>query len=103
MEKEILFLLSVWGATHIIVSSKIVQPIRDWCLIYAPKIGELLNCYQCTGLWVSLVFYFFFDLPTLTLSFHGYNLDPLFCGFIGSGVCSLLSFLSSYLLRKKDI
>jgi hypothetical protein len=103
MPIELLFLMSVWGATHIIVSSKLFQPIRDWCLIYAPKIGELLNCYQCTGLWVSVIIFFFFDLPRLSKIFFGFSLDFLFWGFMGSGFCSLLSMLVSRLLARRDI
>jgi hypothetical protein len=103
MQENILFLMSVWGATHVIVSSKIMSPIRNMLIVRAPKIGDVLNCYQCTGFWVSVIFYVFFDLPTLTREFYWCNLDLLFWGFIGSGFCSLLSFMSSYLLRNKDI
>lgn len=115
MEKDILFLLCVWGSTHIIVSSKITKNTRDWFLVNFPKIGELLGCYQCTGFWVSLIIYFFI-MPTglmindYLINFERFDiqfslnlLDPLFWGFIGAGTCSLLSFVSSYLLRRKDI
>jgi hypothetical protein len=103
MDIELLFLMSVWGATHIIVSSKLFQPVRDWFLVELPKIYEILNCYQCSGFWVSAILFYFFDLPQLSKMFFYIHLDFLFWGFIGSGFCSVVSFVISRLLLIKDI
>lgn len=106
----ITYLLTVWGFTHILVSSKILSGFRDWLLIKYPFFGDLLNCYQCTSFWVSILLYFFFqDLTLNTIGFYfsgvKISLDFLLFGFIGSGVISFLSvFLSLMIARsKRDI
>ncbi len=81
------YLASIWGLTHILVSSKIFMNTRDWLLIAVPFIGEMLNCYQCTSFWVSIILYFCFDGLDIGIRF---SLDPLIWGFIGSAHISAL-------------
>jgi hypothetical protein len=106
MEIFVFYLLSIWGLTHILVASKIMEPLRNWLLINLPFFGDMLNCYQCTSFWTSIILYFFFnDLHIGAVSFpimNGYRIgvDVLLWGFIGSGVVSFISVLMSLLIKK---
>jgi hypothetical protein len=99
METFIYFLMCSWGLTHILVSSKILSSFRDYLLISYPTVGELLNCYQCTGFWVSL-----FLTPLFGINF-GLTVNEanfLVGGFIGSGFCSVFSYLVSFLIKRNS-
>ncbi len=100
----ILYLFSVWGATHILVSGKILNNFRNWLLIKIPFLGEMLECYQCTSFWVSILFYFMFDnleLGTKFLTLKGFTMSPDFIlwGFIGSGLVSFMSAVMAFLIK----
>jgi hypothetical protein len=99
------FILSVWGLTHILVSSKIMEPLRNWSLIRLPFFGEMLECYQCTSFWCSMAIYFLFNdlkLNSPSLEFLGerISLDFLLFSFIGSGLISFISLIMSILIKK---
>lgn len=97
----IYFLLACWGMTHIIVVSKILDPIRNYFIIKSPLMEYMLTCYQCSGFWVGLILYpFFSTIPNLTT-----YIDPLIYGLISSGVCSFASSVFSMVNRisKRDI
>lgn len=101
------YIACVWGITHILVSSKIFSPFRNWVLIKSNFFGELLECYQCTSFWVSIVMYFVFDklsLNTINIKIGELNicLDPILYGFIGSGLVSFLSVLLSLMISKSN-
>jgi len=52
------FILASWGFTQVLVYGKIFDKFR-------PKdgfFGELFSCPMCTGFWVGIVHWFFFDL-----------------------------------------
>lgn len=75
----VLYIIAVIGLTHILVDSKIMQPIREWFqepywpplggffkqLFLHPitwftdyvikQIGSIIGCYQCCGFWAGLV------------------------------------------------
>lgn len=104
------YIACVWGLTHILVSSRIFSSLRDWVLIKSLFWGELLNCYQCTSFWTSIIIYFVFNdlrLNTISSEFFGVtiSLDFLLWGFIGSGLVSFLSVILSLIIKmaKKDI
>lgn len=83
----LLLLLASVGLSHIIVKSKIIQPVKDkmsdgW-LLY------LLNCYQCSGFYTGL------SLALLS----GHYTDCLFIGF----AASLLSTSAAVILDKLTI
>lgn len=99
------YILSVWGLTHILVASKIMEPLRNWLLINSPFFGDMLNCYQCTSFWTSMILYFAFD----GLNFGGihfyikewvFSFDFIIGSFIGSGLVSFMSILMSILINK---
>jgi len=101
----IFYLLAVWGFTHILVSSKILSGLRDWVTIKSQFFADLVNCYQCSSFWISILMYFFFTdlrLNTPYCEFIGVrlNLDFLLFGFIGSGLVSFMSVLLSLMIAK---
>jgi hypothetical protein len=105
MEVFVFYILSIWGLTHILVSSKIFENFRNWTIIRLPFIGDMLSCYQCTSFWVSLALYpMFNDLKFggVCLEFYGlsFPLDAILCSFIGSGLISFISVIMSFLIKK---
>jgi hypothetical protein len=99
------YILAVWGFTHIVVSSKILENFRNWVLIRSEFFGYLLDCYQCFSFWASILFYFLFpDLIHIGCGFKIFNfsfsLDSVIYGFIGSGLISFLAVLISLIIKK---
>ena len=80
------FILSCWGLTHIIVSGKILDDIRNYIIIKSRFLGDLITCHQCTGLWVGMALSFLF--PNLHDVIPGFGF--ILYGFISSGTCSLI-------------
>lgn len=98
------YLLSVWGLTHILVASKILEGFRNWLLINFRFFGDMLSCYQCTSFWTSMIIYFFFDeLKLESLDFYMYehriSFDFLLYSFIGSGLVSFMAVILSLLIK----
>jgi len=53
----LVFLFGCIGITSIIVDGEIFKPIKDYIENKVPKfINTLLNCYQCSGFWVGIIF-----------------------------------------------
>jgi len=105
METFFLYILSVWGLTHILVSSKIIEPLRNWLLIRLTFFGDMLNCYQCTSFWTSMILYFLFNdlhINAISTTIYGYRfgVDFLLWAFIGSGLVSFISVIMSILINK---
>ena len=101
----IFYILCVWGLTHILVASKILEGFRNWLLINSPFFGDMLTCYQCTSFWTSMILYFFFEslkLDTIDFIFHGYRISPdfLLYSFIGSGLISFVAVILSLLIKR---
>jgi hypothetical protein len=101
----IFYILSIWGLTHILVASKILEGFRNWLLINSPFFGDMLNCYQCTSFWASMILYFFFDslkLDTVSFMIKGHIISPdfLLYSFIGSGLVSFIAVILSLLIKR---
>jgi hypothetical protein len=101
----IFYILSIWGLTHILVASKILEGFRNWLLINSPFFGDMLNCYQCTSFWASMILYFLFaplKLDTINFMLHGYRISPdfLLYSFIGSGIVSFIAVILSLLIKR---
>ena len=101
----IFYLLAIWGFTHIVVSSKILENFRNWVLIKSEFFGYLLDCYQCFSFWVSILLYFLFpELPDIGRKFilcdYTFSFDFIIYGFVGSGLVSFLSVLMSLIIKK---
>jgi hypothetical protein len=100
----IFYLLSVWGLTHILVSAKILADLRNWLLIFFPFAGEMLECYQCTSFWASLILYLFFENLEIGIKifnplWYTIDLSPIIWAFIGSGVISFLAVALSAMIK----
>jgi hypothetical protein len=50
----ILFLLWTTGATFIVVSSTILEPVRQFIFSKIPLSEKLLTCHMCTGFWIGV-------------------------------------------------
>ena len=101
----IFYILCVWGLTHILVASKILEGFRNWLLINSPFFGDMLNCYQCTSFWTSMILYFFFEslkLNTIDFILRGHRISPdfLLYSFIGSGLVSFIAVILSLLIKR---
>jgi hypothetical protein len=84
----LLFLLTSWGLTHILVKGKIFENQRNWLIIKSQFLEGVLTCHQCCGFWVGMILYpFFKDLPDC---FYLY-VDFVFWGFISSGFNSVMN------------
>ena len=73
------FILASWGLTQILIYWTIFDKVR-------PKegfLGELLKCPMCTGFWVGILHWFFFDLECGILQ----------AGFISSAISYVLCML----------
>ena len=71
-ENLIYFLLCSFGITELIVSSKLMKPLREFLKF------DFFSCAQCVGFWVSLGLYFLmWGKPAIVCSF--------IMAFIGSG------------------
>ena len=49
-------LFSLWttGATFIVVSSTILEPVRQYLFSKIPLSEKLLTCHMCTGFWIGV-------------------------------------------------
>lgn len=101
MENYLFYILSIWGLTHILVSSKIMESTRNWLIINVPFIGDMLNCYQCTSFWASMILYFMFDGINIgSPIIFGINIGFIVWSFIGSGIISFMAVIMSILINK---
>lgn len=75
-------ILPAVGATLIITSSKLFQPLRELITKHSIFFGELIQCEQCTGFWVGLGFSFLTDEKWFTC----------FIVSLVSYFCSLIAF-----------
>lgn len=50
----ILFLLWTTGATFIVVSSTILEPVRQYIFSKITHSEKLLTCHMCTGFWIGV-------------------------------------------------
>lgn len=93
---NIYLLFGLVGITFIITDSKIVAPIRN--LFGGTKIGEMLECGQCTGFWVGIVYY---CLNTNT-NFNTTAIVEMFInGGLVSGVAYMIHYYFGYLDEKE--
>ena len=112
--ETVLYIIAVIGLTHIMVDSKIMQPVRDWfqapywppawdCLKmffthpivwtneYVIKpIGQIIGCYQCCGFWAGMVTGWMI-LPDITIC------KIIAAGFAGSFLANAAAIFMNYL------
>ena len=94
MTTILIFLLTSWGLTHILVKGSIFDKPRNWLMIKSGFMQGVLTCHQCCGFWAGmLLFLCFRDLPQY---FHPY-IGFLFWGFISSGFNAFMNGLIYFL------
>lgn len=95
----IIFLLAGWGLTKIITDSFIFKTPRTLLGKIHPSIDYLVNCSQCSGFWVGLIFSLIptFSFITLEDTAISYVVNGLVDGGIISGLCYFLSALYDHL------
>lgn len=77
MNEFLLFVLATIGFTHIVVDSKLMEPIRTFLQNTLPeKVFEVFTCYQCFGFWSGIV------CGTILISYN--PLTIFMCGCAGS-------------------
>ena len=57
------------GITIILTQSSLFERLRDWVSSFSDKLGELVNCAMCMGVWVGFIMSFIFSCNLLHLSF----------------------------------
>lgn len=77
----ILFILTCYGLTNILMYGKILNKVRpDW---------ELLKCSMCTGFWSGLLINCLFYYLNCAI-FDNIYLGSILAGFLSSGTCYIL-------------
>jgi len=68
----IILALAVYRLAHLFIEDYLLEPFREWVWNRYPpessKLGYILTCYWCLGLWFSLfvvVLYLVLPVPTL--------------------------------------
>lgn len=85
-----LFAMSAVGLTNILIYGKILNIPREWFKSLVPeKVGEALECYQCTGFWAGA----FAGACLLTLNPFG----VLMAGLAGSFLSEFVEVVKEYL------
>lgn len=80
----LLFILSCFGLTNILVYGSIFNKIR-------PK-HYFFNCPMCMGFWVGFLVYILFDLSNVTL-FNNFIIGLFLFSSISSGTSYVMSIL----------
>ena len=88
MSNVAIFILASWGLTHLMVSGKILEGIRNWLIIRSTFFEGLLTCYQCSGFWSGLVLSTYWTFEP----FH-----MLLMAFISSGSASFINSIYVWL------
>jgi len=61
----VVFIFGCAGLTTILVSSDIVEPVRDFISEKSTFLGKMINCSMCLGFWVGLAASFYSDINPL--------------------------------------
>jgi hypothetical protein len=99
---NILFILFVgWCITSTTVNADVLDPIRNYLLVKAPKLSKLMTCVRCLGFWVGALLFgainflgnldSFFGLPV----YFNYFIFPFVQSSSGVIMESVLVFLHS--------
>lgn len=55
LAEVITFCLWTMGATFIVVSSTVLEPVRQYIFSKVPLSEKLLTCHMCTGFWIGVI------------------------------------------------
>ena len=84
MEELVIWLVTAYGMTQILVYGSIFDKSRDWLTYRSKFIGDLLGCMMCTSAWVGFLFSIIFYSPTDPLTSIPY-LNIFLDGMLASG------------------
>tara|TARA_R100001591_G_scaffold93485_1_gene99369 strand:+ start:99 stop:410 length:312 start_codon:yes stop_codon:yes gene_type:complete len=90
----LIWILAVYGMTTIIVSSTIMEPVRNFVTSKIPPLGKLVNCMLCTAFWAGVFWGMLYWNPFCEAEGH-WILHALFTGCFGSAT-SWLIYLKLY-------
>ncbi len=101
MEEFLLFVFASIGMAHIVVDGSILEPFRNLMKKLAekfnsPKIGEVVECYMCSGTWSGFI---------MGYVIYGYQLNNVFlclltvfaCGCAGGFLSNFAAILMNYI------
>lgn len=101
METFLLFAFASVGMAHIIVDGSILESFRENIKKFSekinfPKLGELVECYLCSGTWTG------FFIGYITYGYHindiGLSLLTTFaCGCAGGFLSNLAAMILNYI------
>lgn len=98
----LLFILACIGLTHILVDSRLFEPVRNWIIEKKFEfLANILSCYQCCGVYSG----FFLALICDPLGgyaewgWFGYFTQAFLWGFASSYLSMLAAALMNYLDR----
>ena len=80
----LIWILSAYGMSQIIVFGSIFQKLRDWLIKHSNFFGDLVQCMMCTSTWVGFFFSLAFFSPTENLTIIPYT-NIFFDGMLASG------------------
>ena len=67
----LLFAITTWGITNIIVTSDLFHPIRKFAERRLGPVGTLFNCFMCTSFWVGVGVSLALVGPALHYTYNG--------------------------------
>ena len=85
----LIWILAVYGMTTIIVSSTIMEPVRNGLTTIIPPLGGLLNCMLCMSFWVGIFWGMLYWNP-FSKAEGNILLHALFSGCLGSATTWLI-------------
>ena len=102
----ILFIITCYGATNIIVNGSIFNKFREFCNNVHPLLGKLFSCMRCTATWVGFIISGLFIIlgihtPWNSIAGNYPILVVILSGFLSSGSVWLLHTLQEYFDKSK--
>src|SRR6056300_602011 len=85
----LVWMLAVYGMTTIIVSSTIMEPVRNLITAWVPPVGKLVNCMLCTAFWAGVFWGMLYWNPFSKAEGNMF-LHALFAGCFGSATTWLI-------------
>ena len=99
----LVWVLAVYGMSTIIVSSTIMEPVRNLITKTIPPLGKLINCMLCMAFWCGVFWGMLYWNPFSQSEEYyrdsHYLLDALFAGCFGSATTWLI-YLKFYPLMQ---
>lgn len=95
----IVFILSTFGLTQIVVNSQIMSPLRTFCEEWFPNtLGKIVNCSMCFGFWAGVLMAL---CEYLQINGHPLGINLVSCfwsGCLASGTSFFLDTVVSWML-----